>query len=526
MINRIPLISFLSAAIISCGSSGSHAQQSSDSITIPVDSTPICVIIPWLPDTAMPSVSKIRPITKVLDTVTPAEIRNLNDPYIKSNGVLTFRANQRRDADMHGTVKGIPKEISIDWTFSTETDQRETGFGRWGGGTGWTGQPLYVEWPDSSLRKFAMHTTPGFSGREIMVGSLAAKVYFIDYLTGKPSRQPIDVGNPIKGTISLDPSLNGNLYVGHGVPAQRPFGALVIDLYRHKVSDIYPEDARALRRWNAYDSSPVRVGDFVFRPGENGILYKYKSVGQDFSLHSTMTYTTASTGMAPGIEASMSVYRNYGYTADNHGYVVCTNLDTMRPVWVYASGDDNDATPVLAIEGDRPYIYCSSEIDRQGEGTALFAKLDGLTGEPVWESRFEGRRYDSPDGKHFDGGFYSSPLPGTGNCSHLIFSNLVRNTHGQNGSFVAIDRNTGDIIYETPLRVYAWSSPVGYLNEEGHMYVLTADCGGNIYLIDGIDGNIICRRPVGANFESSPVVIDNTAVVGSRGQIIYKLSIL
>lgn len=519
---KLPLLLLAAAvaATMSCGggakSAGTSDSTASDTAPAPLPELP-------LPDTVMPSASVICATVRVIDTVTPAAIDSYDDLYAGAPGVLTFRGGPRRDAAMGGTVSGVPSRIDVDWTFTTTADHRETGFGQWGGGTGWTGQPLYVEWPDSLLRRYSSHLLSGFSGREIIVGSLAAKVYFIDFETGKASREPIDVGNPIKGTISLDPTLNGNLYVGQGVPAQRPFGALVIDLDSHRISDFYPEDPRAPRRWNAYDSSPVRVGRFIFRPGENGILYKFIPGDGKLKLHSTMSYTAG--GVAPGMEASMSVYRNYGYTVDNHGYVVCTNLDTMTPVWAYCAGDDCDASPALAVEDGHPYIYVSSEIDRQGTGTARFAKLDGIDGTPVWESRLPGARFNSPGGKHFDGGFYASPLLGQGNCSHLLFSNFVRNISGQDGYFIAIDRATGATVYETRLSVYGWSSPVGFLNESGRQYVLTGDCGGNLYLIDGIDGTVITRCAVGSNFESSPVVSGNSAVVGSRGNSIYKVSI-
>lgn len=518
----LTLVSALAAAVTACG--GGSAASASQSDTAAADTPAVAVSAP-LSDTVYASVGMIKPRVRVLDTVTPGRIDDFTDPYRSAPGVFTFRANYLRDADMGGRVEGCPSDIVVDWVFETTTDTRETGFGRWGGGTGWTGQPLYVEWPDSVLRRFrsAGHLAEGFSGREIIVGSLAAQLYFIDFNTGKASRTPIALGNPIKGTGSIDPSMNGNFYIGHGVPAERPFGALVVDLNRHKVSDIVPEDPWAIRRWGAYDPSPLRVGRFLIRHGENGIIYKYTVTPGGLKLHSEMQYTGASGG-SPGIESSMSVYRNYGYTADNHGYVVCTNLDNMQPVWVYASGDDNDASTVITVENDRPYVYCSSEIDRQGTGTARLAKLDGLTGEPVWEKRIPGARFDN-DGKHFDGGFYSTPLPGKGNCSHLLFSNMVYNTRGQNGSFIAVDRATGETVYEVPLRVYAWSSPVGFVNSDDRMFVLTGDCGGNLYLIDGADGTVIKRKPVGSNFESSPVVVGNSAVVGSRGNSIFKVSL-
>lgn len=516
----LPLITAI--LLSSCSGSAAHKSDTTDSIaadTLIAD--PVEVLTP-LPDTIFDSARILRPNIRIIDTITSGIIDDYSDPYLEGPSVLTFRANRYRNADMNGRVQGRPSEIAVDWEFTTTVDNRPTGFGQWGGGTGWTGQPLYVEWPAEAIARQSAHIKPGFSGREIIVGSLSAKVYFIDFTTGRASREPIDVGNPIKGTGSVDPSFNGNLYIGQGVPAQRPFGAMVIDLNSHRITEFTPEDPRAVRRWGAYDSSPVRVGKFLFRPGENGILYKYVVADSALQLHSTMQYTV--NGSSPGIESSMVVYRNYGYTADNHGYIVCTNLDNMQPVWVYATGDDNDASPVLIVEDGHPYIYCSSEIDRQGVGTAVFAKLDALTGEPRWVNKYDGQRYDV-DSKHFDGGFYASPLPGKGNCSHLIFNNLVLNNRGQNGVFMAVDRATGATVYQVPTGVYSWSSPVGFLNENDDMFILTADCGGRLYLIDGITGEIIDRKPVGSNFESSPVVHGNSAVVGSRGDKIFKISI-
>lgn len=147
-----------------------------------------------------------------------------------------------------------------------------------------------------------------------------------------------------------------------------------------------------------------------------------------------------------------------------------------------------------------------------------------MTGKPVWETKLPGLRADINE-KHFDGGFYSSPLPGSGNCSHLIFANMVENLDGQNGKFVAFDRTSGNIVYSTPLRYYAWSSPVGLLNEKSEMFVFTGDCSGNAYIINGINGKILHRAHIGSNFESSPIVVGNSIIVGSRGDTIFKMSI-
>lgn len=476
-----------------------------------------------LPDTTFASVEAVKFNVEVLDTATPGRLDNLDDLYASTPGAFTFRKGAHRQADFGGRVSGTPSEITVDWAFET-AGTVASGSSRWGGGSGWTGQPLYVEWPDSCMAAFKAAGVAGdnLGRREIMVGSLAGRVYFINYENGKASRPAVDVHNPIKGTISLDPTLNGNLYVGHGIPAQRPFGTAVIDLFKGQVTDERGEDPKAGRHWGAFDSSALRAGQFLFRPGENGTLYKFTVTRGKQHLHSALRYTVK--GQAPGIESSMSVFANYGFTGDNAGNILAINLDTMKPVWHYDLGDDIDASMTLVVEDGKPFIYVGCEVDKQITGTARFIKLDGVNGSKVWETRLDSRRATVGE-KHFDGGYYATALPGTGNCSDLIMVNCVLNNKGQNGQFMAMDRKTGRIVYTTPLRCYAWSSPVGMVNERGEMFVVTGDCAGYIYLINGRDGKIITSKSVGHNFESSPVVVGNTIVVGSRGSKIFKMTI-
>lgn len=482
------------------------------------------IVITSLPDTAYASVSLIKYDVEVFDTVTDPGITDFIDPYSNAPGIFTFRGNMARNADFGGMVKGKPDTIIVDWEFNTAITPPDTSFTQWGGGTGWTGQPVYVNWPDSIVARMKGTgiVAENFNNKEIIVGSLCHRLYFIDLITGEASRAAIDVGNPIKGSVSLDPCLNGNLYIGQGVPVNEPFGRVIVDLYEGKISKRIPRDRKAQRGWGAFDSSPLKVDKFLFWAGENGILYKGVCAEDDIIPHSILRYTR--NGAAPGMESSIAAYRNYGYTADNHGIIVCINLDTMRPVWCFNNGDDTDATIVVNEEEGTPYIYVGCEVDRKPEGPAYFRKLNALTGELVWELSTPGKRANVHE-KHFDGGYYASALLGKGNCSNLLFSNNVANTNKQNGSFIAIDRNSGKIVYQVELKHYAWSSPVGFMNENGEMFIFTGDTRGNAYLINGIDGDIICTRPVGMNFESSPVVIGNQVVVGSRGNTIYKMSI-
>lgn len=507
-----------------CGSSGGKVQNdvcSSDSSDFELP--PQVVVTEMLPDTAYASVSDVNYKVTVADESADGRLSDLTDMYAGSPSVLTFRGGEFRQG-LYGRIDTMPTRLRTEWRIDTDYETQDTIYGPWGGGSGWTGQPLYVEWPDSvaQMMKRSGVVTADFSGREVIVGSLCGKLYFLNPHSGKHTRTPIDAGNPIKGTPSVDPTFNGNLYVGQGVPASRPFGALVIDLKSNRRIDFFVEDPNSWRGWGAYDSSPIRVGRFLFRPAENGAIYKYIILEKGIRLQSVLRYRIG--GMAPGIESSMAVYSNYGYVADNHGNVLAVNLNTMHPVWHYSLGDDTDATPMIAVEGGTPYIYVGCEVDRNQSSRTKFAKLEALTGTPVWERGFTAVRVERGK-KHFDGGFYASPLLGKGDCDGLIFTNIVENTNGYDGAFLAINRKDGTIAYRVKLNCYSWSSPVGFLTPEGRMVVVTGDAAGYLYLLEGASGKEICKEKVGYNFESSPLVIGNSVVIGSRSNGIFKVTL-
>ena len=483
---------------------------------------------PSFPDTVQPSAANLIYTVQYIDTSNSGYIGDTRSLYPKNGNILTFRGDAFRSASFGGKVFGRPDTMIIDWTFTTDYDNRPSGYGTWGGGNGWTGQPLFVRWSDTLYKHFqnnSKNITKNFAHNELIITSLCSRLYFINFENGQESRKSIFVGNPIKGTPSIDPTFNGNIYIGHGVPCQKPFGAVTVNLFNHAITHTISQDKNAWRDWGAYDSSPIRVGNFIFRPGENGTLYKFRINGDSLTLHTTLRFLLPDKEDAGGMEASMAVYQHYGFVADNHGNIICVDLNNMQPVWHYFNHDDTDATLLLQLEGDSLCLYTGCEVDNQGmQGYCHFVKLNAITGLPLWEQKFFCRKILMGE-KHFDGGLYSTPLLGDGNCKDLIFFNLVTNeTPGPKGDFVAVSRTDGSIVYRLKLPHYAWSSPVGMLNEWGDMFVITADTQGRIYLIDGRSGKILLCKKVGENFEASPIVVDNSIVIGSRGRKIYKIS--
>lgn len=520
---RYSLIIAFSILVLSIACSCRH-YQSADNDSVNSDSienTP-------LPDTLLESARDLVYDVTVFDSAHDGRIDNLKSLYDGKSGQFTFRGNNRRDANFGGRVKGNPTKIVEVWKFTTKFDSTRTSMGAWGGGSGWTGEPVYVHWPQDKAQRWRSNPntglTPDFGDEEIIVGSLCGYVYFINFETGKASRDFIDVTNPIKGSVSLDPTLNGNLYVGQGIPKEPPMSQLALDLNTREITYTSGLDGNAWVRWSGNDSSPVRVGQYLFWPGENGTIYKYLITGNTITKHSTLRIHPKDEPAA-GVENSMCVYKNYGYFGTNHGDVYCIDLNTLRPVWHYDNHDDIDASIVCEVQDSVPYLYCGCEVDRQGDsGLSYLVKLNGLTGVPVWENTFNCNKLNM-NGKHFDGGLYSTPLLGKGDCSDLLFLNMCQYGTPSQADFMAVNKQTGQVVYNVRLRSFAWSSPVGFLNENNQQFVFAGDSFGNAYLIEGKTGNVIFTEHMVGNFESSPVVVGNELVVGSRGQEIYKFRI-
>ena len=479
----------------------------------------------FLPDTSYASAQKVYFVVEQEDTLT-YYLKDLEDRYASDFSTFTFRRNLLRNASLGGTLEKRPDTVEIAWVFKTPEDNFETKFGNWGGGTGWTGQPIYVHWNREDVESFrkagVLLPSALATGEEIIFTSLNARAYFLDFNTGLRTRSDLDVQNTIKGSPSLDPEFK-NLYIGQGVSRETPLKLLCVDLLKHRITYRF-SDYKAWRKWGAFDSSPVVAGGYLIWPGENGSIYKFSREQGSLNLLQTLRYKIG--GSAPGVESSIAIWRNYGWFQDNNGNILCINLNTMKPVWHYSNHDDSDGTVVCRIENNIPYIYAASEVDHQGmSGLCYFVKLNGLDGSLVWEQKIPCRRLKHGE-KIMDGGMYSTPLLGEGDCKEMIFANVCRQKAAKtNGEFFALSTKDGSVIYNIPLRQFCWSSPVAFYDKENKMYIFTGDGEGYIYLIEARTGTVIHSRKVAYNFESSPTVVGNAAIVGSRVNGIFKFVI-
>jgi outer membrane protein assembly factor BamB len=457
------------------------------------------------------------------DTTVPIYF---NEHYNEENGIFCFRGNAQRNRPTRGTISGKPTTIELDWVFETAYDSRMTDFGVWGGGSGWTGQPLVIRWPEEQRNRL-FELDPAYLNqehfKEVIVGSLSGNIYFLDFETGKATRPHLSIGNPIKGTVSVDPRMNGLMTVGQGIPNGDRFGAYLFDLFAGKEMDYRAGmDPTSRRLWGAHDSNPLFDAETgaLFWPAENGQIYK-TIISSDRTFGATQKFNYGVQQHPDlGLEASMGAFKNLGFFGDNGGNVFCLNLTTMRPVWLFDNIDDTDASLVIETEGKTPFLYLGNEVDKQGPtGTAYIRKLNALTGKEQWH-------FSRPcsgsnvGGKANSGGVLATVLPGKEKAKGLVFGIFSRPNGTMKGEFVAIDKETGKERYTIPMDAYSWASPIDLYDKKGNCYIFFTDVYGTIYLIDGVTGAIIHKEKTSYVFESSPVAWGNRIVVGTRGKTI------
>ena len=453
------------------------------------------------------------------------------DKYTQLEGISTFRANNFRNSASYGISKISNKQLNVKWKTTTS-------FSSWGGGAGWTGQPSIIKWNEEI--KSSMNIDEEYKNQEnfteVIYASLDGKIYFLDLQSGKLSRDTINVGNPIKGSLSIDSREIPMLYVGEGINESGITGFNIYSLIDgSSLYEVNGYDEAAYRGWPAFDSSALihPEKDIVIEAGENGILYimklntNYDKENNTISINPETLkyryYTGESYGRL-GIENSVAAYANLLYFADNNGDIHCIDLRKMEPMWVIEGLDDIDATITIEDSEGIPYLYVGDEVDHQGtSGISTIRKINGLTGEIIWKNEFVCESVVGADATN--GGVLATNVIGKNNISDLVIFSVARYDGFNSGAIVAIDKETGEIVWKTKLNNYVWSSPVDFYDKDGNGYIIQCDSVGNMFLIDGNTGEILNTITLDANVEASPAIYEDMIVVATRAGSIYGIEI-
>ena len=462
---------------------------------------------------------------------------DLPERYTELEGVIGFRGNNFRTGAAYGTANVSSKTISTLWTRSTsglsDTD------GSYWTGSGWTGQPLIVKWPDETRKNMtAMYDWAKEKNDlvEVIYCTLDGHVYFYELSTGEYTRDPLNLGFNFKGAGALDPRGYPILYVGAGVDSVNGRSrAFVVNLIDNSVMfEFGHNETFANRGWHMFDSSPlvsVETDQLIY-PGENGILYiihlntKYNEQTGELSVDPDNIVKWKYSGVRSGsrywlgVESSAAVINNYIFLADNGGNLMCLDLNTLELVWVQDTLDDTNCSPVVDIEDGHPYIYISTSFHYGWRSYSTAAipiwKIDAETGEIVWRTDYT--CYTVQD---LSGGVQGTIAVGKNELSDMIFVPIARTPGASSGTLVALNKETGEEVWKKETTMYSWSSPVDFYDKDGNGYLIYCNSGFNMFLLDGKTGEELDYINLGGNIEASPAIYGNYVVVGTRTMRTY-----
>lgn len=441
--------------------------------------------------------------------------------YSDLKGVTTFRGNNMRDGGSYGYADIKEEKLSIIWKKDIGSIDSWTG-------VGWNGQPAIVQWDNEVIKDMNIKEDKKSveNLKEVIYATLDGNVYFLDLEDGKDTRSKLNIGAPIKGSLTVDPRGMPLLYVGQGIDSNA--GKYVDFAYRifsltdfSKLYEIRGNDGFARRGWGAFDSTALidKYRDYLFICGENGIVYsgklnsKYEGGKVSVSPQIDKYRYDAANKYRKGIESSMAIYENYGFFADNDGLLQCIDLNTLSPVWVQNISDDTDSTVVLEREKEGLSLYTGSEVDHQGNGGySYLRKIDATNGNILWENKYK-CSYDTG----VNGGTMATPIVGKNDISDLVIYSIARTPDYNSGTLVALNKKSGEEVWKLKLPNYCWSSPVSLYTSEGKSYIVQCDSVGRTMLIEGISGRILDEIHLGANVEGTPAAFGNKIVVGTRG---------
>lgn len=466
---------------------------------------------------------------------------DLPERYTELEGIVTFRGDNFRSGAAYGTAAVSSKTLTKVWSKSTSGLSDSDGI--YWSGSGWTGQPLIVKWPEATRKNIsAMYDWAREKEGlvEVIYATLDGHVYFYELTSGEYTREPLNLGFNYKGAGALDPRGYPILYVGSGVDSVNGRSRVkVVNLIDNSVMfEFGHNETFANRGWHMFDSSPLVSAetDQLIYPGENGILYiihlntKYNEQTGELSVDPDNIVKWKYNGVRSGsrywlgVESSAAIINNYIFLADNGGNLMCLDLNTLELVWVQDVLDDTNCSPVVDIEDGHPYIYISTSFHYGWRSYSTAAipifKIDAETGEIVWRTDYT--CYTVQD---LSGGVQGTIAVGKNKLSDMIFVPVARTPGASSGTLAALKKDTGEVVWEKETSMYSWSSPVDFYDADGNGYLLYCNSGFNIFLIDGKTGEQLDYMNLGGNIEASPAMYGNYAVVGTRAMRTYCIQV-
>lgn len=458
-------------------------------------------------------------------------------------GVTTFRGDNFRRNAAFGVANVQSESLSVEWQApigSIRTEDNGTVYG-----VGWTGQPAIIHW--------TLEVRPGMNLyedkkdkvlNEVIFGAQDGKIYFLDLKDGTPTRDTINVGYPMKGSVSVDRIGRPLLAVGQGISklangktgsiGTRLFSLVTgkeVYLLNGRKHDTQPKQYSSN---GAFDGTALFLCDqqgvdAMIVAGENGLLYtvdlntKFEYPNKNFpdravsvEIKPDITYLLTKSGSEKdaqtAVESSVAMYDKYIYMTDAYGIIRCVDSGTMKTVWAVDGGDNIDASPALDMdENGNISLYTGNTcFNRLGnKNPVTIRRLNALTGDEIWHYEIK-CDFD----KNQSSGCKASPVIGQNAISNLVIF-TVNKVEGGGSKVIALDKNSGQVVWTHALADEAISSPVAVYDERGEAWIIQGDEGGNLTMLYGRTGDKRSSINLGGAIQGSPAVYKSYLVVGT-----------
>lgn len=474
-----------------------------------------------------------------------------SDEYMtKAFGVLTYRGNAFRQNAAVGTVEDA-SQLSLVWTVEGGSIKAKS---RTYYGFGWTNQPLIVQWP-GNVRK-DMDLTDGKAEKtalkEVIAAGLDGKIYFLDLEDGSQTREVINLGYPIRSTPAVTTFGYPQMVVGQYARfLANKTGNIGLHFYElldgteNLTIDGLDGGSKKIRAYNdvgAFDTSALydRNSDTFITAGTNGMLYTIHmntvyeqgdethesklTINPEITLMKSRTKNQKDANTA--VEASIAMYGGYAFYADVQGVLRCVDVNTMTTIWAVETGDAVKASIALDQDADgQLWLYTANTLLNRSKGDVTIRRYNAQTGAEDWALAVNATKKSSSTA-----GAMASPVVGQHELNDLVYftlSNLSASgseklmgsgTKAQSGVLVALNKNTGKVVWTKSLGEYCYSSPVAVYNENGKGWIIQATNDGLLMLLDGLTGETINTLQLNGTIESSPAVYRNMLVICTTGK--------
>ena len=183
----------------------------------------------------------------------------------------------------------------------------------------------------------------------------------------------------------------------------------------------------------------------------------------------------------------------------------------MRTVWTYDNGDNTDAAMALDPTDAGVDLYTGNTTYARLSKTKKVSihRLNALTGEEIWTYEIDCVKNTSLDAA----GCKASPVVGEKGLSDYVYFTVNQVRKG-GAVLVCLRKDDGSEVWrkETAESV---SSPVAVYSEFGDGKIIQCDSKGNIFLLDGLTGEVLGHTAVNGVIEASPVVYRDYFLIGT-----------